>query len=204
MFPALTIGSRHRRYASADVTLFYDGIEQTGTVASKEASDAAAEGMKAGGALSSLEDEVREVHSSVADMNRRLQKADADGADGQPLERVEWGHELRDAESERFCSLDELLPRRRAVINSGGPDASPREMLTESVADSWVVADEAEADRQLFSFTACTGLSVLERRRALGLDDTAERITFALDRLREQQRRLAALVALSAVSVPDE
>jgi len=197
-------------YASADVTLFYDGIgvEQTGTgtgaMASEEAADAATEGMKAGGALSRLEDEVREVHSSVADMNRRLQKADADGADGQPLERVEWGHELRDAASERFCSLDELLPRRRAVINSAGPDASPRETLTQSVDDSWVVDNEAEADRQLLSFTACTGLSVLERRRALGLDDTAERLTFALDRLREQQRRLAALVALSAVSVADE
>ena len=55
---------------------------------------------------------------------------------------------------------------------------------------------QAQAERQLLSFAAAAVLSPAERAQALQMTSTSERLTHAVCALREQQRRLAAQLAL--------
>ena len=59
--------------------------------------------------------------------------------------------------------------------------------------------DEAAAERQLLSYAAATPLSPAQRTQVLGLTSTQERLNLCLAALREQQRRLAAMSALSSL-----
>ena len=61
-----------------------------------------------------------------------------------------------------------------------------------SCSISWVRV----AELVLLSFAAFGSLPVKERALALGMPRTRERLRHALSSLQEQQRRLAALVAL--------
>ena len=168
-----------------------------------------------GDRLDTLDDDVRQVHASVVGLGQRLkQGAAAEGGsvgDRQPFMgddtdgRVEWGHELRDAELEEYTPLPELLTSRRSVLLSSGADAPPHATLCAAGLDTvWNVADEAEAERALLSFAACAPLSVKERARALTVPTTAERLQIAVEALGEKQKRLAALLALRDASLSSE
>ena len=98
--------------------------------------------------------------------------------------------ELDDEESGR--ELDQLVATRRAALVSG-------EGLATAVGDAWGVASEAEAEAQLLSFAAVATLSPLERFEALLITDPAQRLTLALEALRDQQRNLQEMqLALQA------
>ena len=183
-----------------------------------------AEVLKAAAAmLAGAEDQVREVHDVVLELQRRKDglgrgaaPAGEEGEEGeakyseQPGEgrlydgapkneagRVEWGHEVRSGEAEMDTSLDELISARRELLLSQGMDLPPCAGLLEALEDVWCVSSEAQAERQLVSFAAAAVLSPNERAQTLGMDDTSERLTHVLCALRTQQRRLAAELALS-------
>ena len=98
--------------------------------------------------------------------------------------------ELDDEESGR--ELDQLVATRRAALVSG-------EGLATAVGDAWGVTSEAEAEMQLLSFAAAATLSPLERFEALLITDAAQRLSFALEALRDQRRNLQEMqLALQA------
>jgi len=82
------------------------------------------------------------------------------------------------------------------VLRSAGQDAPPRESLLAAVASGWGVESEEEAQRQLLSFSASATLSPSARAQALGMRSGAERLAAATAVLKEQQRRLSALLVL--------
>ena len=145
-----------------------------------------------------------ETHASVVALQRKLRRQGdddelsiADSADADD-ERVEWGHEVRDAEDEQCTGLPVLVAARREVLLSRGPDAEPYSSLHDAVSAIWAVDDDEAAEATLTSFAACATLSVSARVKALAAASVAERCEIALEGLQEQQRRLAALSALQA------
>ena len=177
--------------------------------------------------LMGLDEQVCEVHASIVEMESRLngisapadkpadplQEAEA-AAKAKALgltdlnaakkgERVEWGHELRNPDGEEAtASMEELVSKRRSVLLSTGADSTPRETLCDGLASVWGVESEAAADRQLLSFAAAATLSPTARAIALGMSSPTERLTSALTSLREQQRRVSALLALRNAMPP--
>uniref|UniRef100_A0A7S4C4Z2 Lon N-terminal domain-containing protein n=1 Tax=Chrysotila carterae TaxID=13221 RepID=A0A7S4C4Z2_CHRCT len=150
-------------------------------------------------------EQLRETHRSC----RRLalackQLADEDagadertqGPDEQLTEIVQWGHEARREALPFESALDEIVALRRDAILSRGPDAAPASSLIEQVRTLWGVDTEAQAERQLLSFAATGFLSPVERAEALGMRDTVQRLQHVLTALRENERRLAAQLAL--------
>ena len=104
--------------------------------------------------------------------------------------------ELDDEESGR--ELDELIATRRAALVAGD-GLGTTGGLAATVGDAWGVASEAEAEMQLLSFAAAATLSPLERFEALLITDAAQRLSFALEALREQRRNLQEMqLALQA------
>jgi len=183
-----------------------EAAEMAAEVASRLASEAAAaagvseEAVLAAATdlLANLESEVREVHESVRAMRVKLRRAEEgkDEGKGGKDDRVTWGHEVRDETLELEVPLDKVYEKRRGVLTSAGPDAAPLSCLSEPLGEVWNVKSEADAERQLLSFAAAATLSPSERAQALGMTDTDERLTHVLCALRQQQRRLAALLAL--------
>ena len=142
---------------------------------------------------------VRELHESVNELSARLRDSEADGK-GEAAERVAWGHEVRGEDDEAGESLERLLDKRKDVLLSRGADAPPLSSLSASLAEVWGVGSEEEANRQLLSFAAAATLSPNDRIQALQMSDTTERLSHVACTLREQQRRLAAMLALKGVS----
>lgn len=117
--------------------------------------------------------------------------------------------ELDDEENGR--ELGELVEARRAVLcRSTTPapaaaltdapclDEPPRSIL-DVVGDAWDVDAEHEAELQLLSWAAVATLAPIQRAEALVASDTAERLAFALESLREQQEDLAELLVLEGL-----
>jgi len=107
--------------------------------------------------------------------------------------------------------LGELVEARRAVLcRSTTPapaaaltdapclDEPPRSIL-DVVGDAWDVGAEHEAELQLLSWAAVATLAPIQRAEALVASDTAERLAFALESLREQQEDLAELLVLEGL-----
>lgn len=143
--------------------------------------------------------ELRELHASVREMEERLTEAGEGAAVAEAIgreARVEWGHEVRDGSEEAGLGLEALVERRSGVLRSAGQDAPPRESLLAAVASGWGVESEEEAQRQLLSFSASATLSPSARAQALGMRSGAERLAAATAVLKEQQRRLSALLML--------
>jgi len=177
-------------------------IEQTdfeyvlGTVSLVSDEDSSSAAVKA--------EELTQLHTSVVELQRKVggkkeDEAATDDDDGDARGgRVEWGHELRDAEASFATPLSELVETRREVLLSRGPDATPFATLHEPLASVWDVEDEATAEATLLSFAACATLSISDRARALAMTSVAERCTLALEALQQQQARLAAMAALQS------
>ena len=103
------------------------------------------------------------------------------------------------AEEERYSSLQALCADRRSVLTSRGPDALPAPTLLEGLGEAWGVESEDDASRQLLSFAAVATLGTAERAQAMMMGSTTERLTLALCSLREEQRKLAAMLSLKGL-----
>lgn len=133
--------------------------------------------------LDNLDSEVRLVHESVRSMRSKLRREEEVSGDE---EQVEWGHELRDQQSEADMPLSQIIEKRceraphpptpsrgfqpltcrRGVLTSVGLDSPPLEGLLEPLGEVWQVESEAQAEKQLLSFAAATSLSEEERAQA--------------------------------------
>ena len=179
------------QYALATVSLFHDNLDDEAVSTAKN---------------ENLEAQVSEVHALTVDMAQRLVNAQSTAGDDESdsEERVEWGHELRDVDSEMRKPLVELIDSRRALLTSCGPDQPPLSTLSEGLADVWCSPNEEAVERTLFSFTACSTLSASERWAALAFDSVDQRLEHALEALKQRQNRFAAMLVLKGVAPSDE
>jgi len=152
-----------------------------------------------------LEAQIYSVYESCFNMQQKLKaknSANATGAkDGEDMDIVEWGHEVREEQSIIAESLAHILSRHREVLCSKGPDAPPEDSLMAAVKSGWNVTDSDEAERQLLSFAVFSLLSPAQRAQALAVRSTQERLQAGLARLLDQQKRLAAMCALIGLEV---
>lgn len=160
----LSVAETDFQYALANVTLYYDGADDAEVAAAsssgeltRAAADAAARVLADAAAAASVseaavleaandllddqEDQLMTTHASVVDLQRRLRGSEVLDAplSEDPEGRVEWGHELRNAESDQFTLLKDLVATRRDVLLSQGPDEPPLESLKEVVSPLWEV-----------------------------------------------------------------
>jgi len=153
--------------------------------------------------LMNMEAELRKAHANVVDMRSRLFE------DGLEEGSSALNDELRALGGERVTSLDELVATRRAVLlgeagSVGGQALPSAEPLCEILGPVWGVATEASATRQALSFAAAAAVDPAVRMHALLTSSTSERLSASLCALREQERRLAAMLALRAVPAQSE
>ena len=138
---------------------------------------------------------MRETHASVAALRGRLWAAvQAEGAEAPS----ELQRELEALGPERAAGLAELVEARRAALL--GEQLPGGSSLCEAISELWGTAQEDAAERQLLSFAAAAAATPAARGRALLATSVTERLSAALCALREEQRRLAAVLSLRGVA----
>lgn len=125
--------------------------------------------------------------------------------------------ELDDDENGREL-LQLIVTRRTALLNDAGssigsspsllvdstappldtPGSVRDDALFDAVRDVWGVTSKEQAQLQLLSFAAAATLSPMERAQAFMMQDTMQRLEFALDLLGGQQRLLSELLQATA------
>ena len=153
--------------------------------------------------LMNMEGELRKAHANVVDMRSRLFEDELEEGSSA------LNDELRALGGERVTSLDALVATRRAVLlgeagGVGGQALPSSEPLCEILGPVWGVATEASATRQALSFAAAAAVDPAVRMHALLTSSTSERLSASLCALREQERRLAAMLALRAIPAQSE
>ena len=111
---------------------------------------------------------------------------------------------------ERADSLETLIAARRAVLLSprGGEEAAATRdeeevvagLLCDQLSEVWGTAQESAAQRQLLSFAAAAACGGAVRGHALLASSATERLSAALCGLREERRRLTAVVSLRGLA----
>ena len=153
---------------------------------------------------------MRTAHAAVAELRGRLWEETA----AEP--ESDLRRDLERMGPERARSLDTLVAARRAVLLSprgeeveatrdGGEAAlgaagAAAGGLCEQLSEVWGTAQEGAAQRQLLSFAAAAACGGPVRAHALMASSATERLSAALCALREEQRRLTAVISLRALS----
>ena len=144
------------------------------------------------------------AHAAVAELRGRLWEETA----GEP--ESDLRRDLERMGPERADSLETLVAARRAVLLSsrGGEEvAATRDeeevvagLLCDQLSELWGTAQESAAQRQLLSFAAAAACGGAVRGHALLASNATERLSAALYALREERRRLAAVVSLRGLT----
>jgi len=150
--------------------------------------------------LEGLDDEVRTAHAAVAVLRGRLWEE----TEGEP--ESDLRRDLESMGPQRALTLEALIAMRRGVLLSprGGEEAeATRDVqeeaiggLCEQLSEVWGTAQESAAQRQLLSFAAAAACGGAVRGHALLASSATERLSAALCALREERRRLLAVISL--------
>ena len=146
---------------------------------------------------------VATVRESADQLRKLLKKLDeADDKDEEDDMRgvvVPTGRAVSADEKARvdrlLVKLDEAAERRREELCAVDLDRPALDSL-ERLHELWGVKDEEAAEELLFSFAAAAPLSALGRAKALGITNTAERLTHADAALRRAVKVAAAKLAV--------
>jgi len=154
--------------------------------------------------LEGLDDEVCTAHAAVAELRGRLWEETA----AEP--ESDLRRDLERMGPERADSLETLIAARRAVLLSprGGEEAAATRdeeevvagLLCDQLSEVWGTAQESAAQRQLLSFAAAAACGGAVRGHALLASSATERLSAALCGLREERRRLTAVVSLRGLA----
>jgi len=145
-----------------------------------------------------LLDECAEAHASCRTLEMKIKRSNTNAGSAAD-ERVEWGHEVA-GEVGFQEDLPTLRDQRREMLCFRGLDEAPATCLDERIQRLWGAESEADAEAQLLSFSAAGCLDARDKSMALRETDTVERLQAAIASFKETQRRLAAEVALRALS----
>ena len=144
------------------------------------------------------------AHAAVAELRSRLWEETAEEPES------DLRRDLERMGPQRAASLETLVAARRAVLLSsrGGEEvAATRDEeevvagpLCDRLSELWGTAQESAAQRQLLSFAAAAACGGAVRGHALLASSATERLSAALCDLREERRRLAAVVSLRGLA----